>query len=252
MAKYSYFSLVTDEFVPGVICLVKSLRKLTDVPIHVLDVGRLSAFNRWQIESAGAICDKVKKITSAKAKRQWWHVTEDFADVCYNKLHLWNTSYDKIVYFDADMIVTKNMDHLFEQETTDFASVPTFYQKTEPVTGKILEYGWDDRFFNAGFLVLRPDKSVFNDMMWLKDTLITPDTPLDTTDQSFLNEYYKGRWHKLGRGYNAFKCIYQRFKSVWDEMADDIHAIHYNLEKPWQKSVDKCDGIEKIWWNYYN
>jgi lipopolysaccharide biosynthesis glycosyltransferase len=245
----AYFSLATDEFVPGVVCLVKSLRRLTNTPIRILDLD-LSSVNRWLIEEQGATCIQVKRITSAKAKQQPWHWTKDFANVCYNKLHLWATDYDKVIYLDADMVVLKDMDHLFDLPC-DFAAVPTFEIRHDQKTREVVGGDWTDRYFNAGFLVVTPNKKTFTDMMWLKDFVRSPTVPEDTTDQSFLNEYYRGRWHKLDRKYNAYRRVYSQFRDKWSEMANDIHAIHYTVEKPWHKRLDQCDEIEKLWWDYY-
>jgi lipopolysaccharide biosynthesis glycosyltransferase len=237
--------MASNDFVPGILCLIKSLKKVSKYPIFVISLD-LSTENIDKIQSLGGICQEFPIIGSKQAITRPWHSNPEFANNCFNKLHLWNTEFEKVVYLDSDCLVLKNIDELF-YTSAELSAVPS-YQLVVNHFGQTIRGFYTDRF-QAGVLAITPNKEKYNDLMNLKDTLACP---ADPSDQGFLNEYFKNKWHKLSPIYNATRRVFMSAKDIWNEMSENIRVIHFTLEEPWKKSVPGCESIEKIWWEHYN
>jgi glycogenin glucosyltransferase len=237
-----YFTMASDEFVPGAVCLIKSLRKFTNKPINVLNLS-LSKSNRQLLENYGVSIHDVPRLSSIQARTQPWHTNPEFANNCFNKIHLWNRNYDKLIYLDSDILVMKDIDHLFELEHA-FSACSSFaiYKDND-----IKYCGWSADLFNAGVLVLKPDILVFADLMEKKDVVYCPNDP---SDQGLLNFYYKNRWNRLKPIYNFTRRVFDTVPQKWKEWREEICIIHYTLDKPWNKKLDS--EIDKLWWECYN
>jgi hypothetical protein len=146
----------------------------------------------------------------------------------YTKLNIW--SLDKVgieqaVYLDADTLVRRNIDELFDLPF-NFAAVPDVYDDKRGFTVN----------FNAGVLVLRPSTAVLNVM---KEKMETADFPLEQAEQSFLNLFFSASALRLPYQYNANLAIKQSSPVMWEGMKEEIRVVHYTLVKPfWEKSLD--------------
>ncbi|KAF8179583.1 glycosyltransferase family 8 protein [Mycena galopus ATCC 62051] len=141
----------------------------------------------------------------------------------YTKLNIWNLDQqgvDSAVYLDADTLVRRNFNELFEIPF-NFGAVPDVYT------------GWDPRgfsiAFNAGVLAFRPSSTVFEDM---HQKINTADYPLREAEQSFLNLYFGGTCVRLPYIYNANLAIKDRSPVLWERLADEMRIVHYTLVKP--------------------
>ena len=211
--------------------LDKSMRGKTCFPLIAMTL-ELSAGAIKTLTDHGIICRPVEKLESIKAGVGDNKPRLNDFTYTYTKFHIFSfEEYDKIIYLDCDLIVMKSIDHLFYEVTEAFAACAcTPY--------------WEDRF-NSGVMVVRPDKTMFKDMMSKKDTLST----YDGGDQGFLNSYFKD-WKKLDIKYNAGKRIYSETPEHWYRI--DHHVIHFVGEKPWLGGEPGYGGLEKIWFRYFN
>lgn len=244
--KFAYFTLISKEWFQGGVALVKSLRKVSKYPIEVLMLDDISEENANQLRSLGAKCTYVDKIGCKISRPQKWHIIPEFYQNCFAKLHIWNNDYQKVIYLDADMIVLKNIDHLFYLEA-DFAAV----RGTATIIDTVMKTSHSfitDESFNSGLLVITPDPFVFEDLTIKKDIIHTE----EGLDQGFLNEYFKSKWYRLPQIYNATRRLSLVLPDYWNEIFNDICVLHYTLEKPWHgEAVKGCEKIEKIWWDYF-
>eukprot|EP00121_Abeoforma_whisleri_P014025 Awhi_evm1s12939 len=88
-----------------------------------------------------------------------------------NKLLLWSfEEYERVIYFDADNIVLNNLEEVFK-------------------CGHFCAVYMNPIYFHTGMLVIKPNKTVFDDMM-LK--LAEGMESYDGADQGFLTEYFAG------------------------------------------------------------
>lgn len=174
----------------------------------------------------------------------------------FTKLNLFNMlDFDRIVYLDADTLVTANIDELFG--CGDLCAVPR------------------DQFFNAGVLVLTPRKDIYEDLYAKRAVL----TSYNGGEQGFLNNYFnrfasspawplapgesagdidcRGRYahgrgwqcRKLSATYNGDIGFYYLRNRVWwidaassapTDRSPEPKVIHFTLGpfKPW------------LWWTY--
>lgn len=231
-SRYAYFTLVArDKYVDGTVCMYKSLRDKTCFPLIAMTL-ELSDGAIKKLTNQGIVCRPVEKIESTKAGiGDNKHRLNDFT-YTYTKFHIFSyDEFEKIIYLDSDLIVVKSIDHLFEEVIEDFAACAcTPY--------------WEDRF-NSGVMVIRPDKTIFNDMIAKKDTLFT----YDGGDQGFLNSYFRS-WFKLDIKYNAGKRIYSETPDHWAQI--DHHVIHFVGGKPWLGGELGYEALEALWFNYFN
>jgi len=173
----------------------------------------------------------------------------------YTKLLMWNmTEYTRIVYIDADALVVKRIDELFDLQplTTSegeeylFASV----YDSAPVKGfgtypnRLPELGpddkWGDNQFSAGQFVIMPSPqqsdyifSLYNNPPWNVDfkTLM---------EQTFLRYAYRDRgpfpWMRLAQVYNT----------QWARKGDMAKSkiIH---EKGWTGGPHEVEEIKEAW-----
>ncbi|KAI0063801.1 nucleotide-diphospho-sugar transferase [Artomyces pyxidatus] len=140
----------------------------------------------------------------------------------YTKLNLWKLDQlgiERAVYLDADTLVLRNFDELFDIPFA-FAAVPDV---------------WDVQFllgFNAGVLVLRPSTDVFAHMM---ATLGEARFPLKDAEQAFLNLYFGADVVRLPYVYNGNLVIKERSPVMWQAMHDSVKIVHYTVPKPFPK-----------------
>lgn len=246
--NYGYFTLTSKEYVPGTICLIKSLRKFTNLPINVINID-LSDEDRSMLITHGVTIRDFDRIDSIKAKTQPWHINSNFANNCFMKFNLWKMEieYDKIIYLDSDMLVVRNIDHLFKLKE-QFAACPAYVQEINSRTRKLVSSGYSKKLFNAGFLVLEPNYSTFVELLEKKDTFVNLQDP---SDQGLLNIHFENKWCRLPSCYNATRRAFMVAPDEWEAMENDLAVIHYTIQKPWLESVPKCESIEKLWWECY-
>lgn len=241
--KYAYFTLASDEYVDGVVCLAKSLHKNSkNSQLHVINIDMSDdSLKRLKNLRCDILCPPY--LTSKTCKPQSYRENKNFAHNCFNKFHIWNQEFDKIIYLDADTIVIKNIDHLFDLNCV-FAAGSKF--STTYVHGRATSAEWLPSLFNAGVLVIKPDKKTYEELLLYKDTVETPDDP---SDQGLLNYYFADRWHRLHPIYNFTKRVYDVSPSTFKQLKKDICVLHYTLDKPWKQKTN--NELNDIWWNIY-
>ncbi|KAH0578468.1 hypothetical protein H2248_003616 [Termitomyces sp. 'cryptogamus'] len=149
----------------------------------------------------------------------------------YTKLNIWGLDASKVVYLDADTLVRKNFDELFEMPWA-FAAVPDVYGDRRGFT-----IG-----FNAGVMLYTPDEGLLRRM---KEMLEIAKYPLEQAEQSFLNLFFAGSAVRLPYAYNANLAIKKVSPELWRGMgeADEMRVVHYTLVKPF---VDERDRSGKM------
>jgi len=145
------------------------------------------------------------------------------------KLQLWEmTEYHRIIYLDADMIVLKNIDHLFNCPGPICAAMDV------PIPIK----------FNAGLLVLSPNSSIYGDMLQKWNNT----SDFSDVEQGFLNYYFhiETMTNILPFKYNAH--AYATMRNVMFD-TEDVHVIHYTTFKPWIWYSFPLGDLGYIWEN---
>lgn len=144
--------------------------------------------------------------------------------------------YERIVFLDADTIVLRNIDDLFQRP--GFAAAPDFFMP--------------DRF-NSGVMVVEPSHALFERLQ----AALSTSPSYDGGDQGFLNSFWPDWWsmpvaHRLTSGYNMHHFVFQFMMghpSLRAQCLADIRVLHYTLQKPWMQFT--VMGGAKHWWDKY-
>ncbi|KAL6146849.1 hypothetical protein ACLB2K_057526 [Fragaria x ananassa] len=240
--------LYGDEFLLGVRVLGKSIRdtgSTKDMVVLVSD--GVSGYAMSLLKADGWIVEKISLLANPNQVRpmRFWGV--------YTKLKIFNmTNYKKVVYLDADTIVVKSVEDLFE--CSKFCANLKHSER-----------------LNSGVIVVEPSERVFQDMMGKVTTLES----YTGGDQGFLNSYYsdfpnahvfdpnlapevrKSRpvpeMERLSTLYNADVGLYM-LANKWMVNESELRVIHYTLGplKPWDwwtswllKPVDVWQDVRK-------
>ena len=145
----------------------------------------------------------------------------------FAKLRLWQLDYDRVVFLDADTLVLKNCDRLFDYP--EFAAAPNVYETLA-----------DFQRLNSGVFTARPNPSTFDDMLARLDQ---ENAFWRRTDQTFLQSYFPD-WHGLPVTYNMLQYVWFNLPELWHW--PDIHVLHYQYEKPWQIDHAKADRLRPL------
>ena len=262
--------LTQPNYTVGVRTLRASLEKSgTPYPLVVLVTETIDEATRQELQRDGCLLRDVEPLRPGSTVQDHY-ANARFAEV-WTKLTAWQlTEFERIVFLDADMLVTRNMDELFSLDLADGAIAACHACRCNP--NKIASYpaSWNpencfyshwngaghtssgpdgvDDYLNGGFLVLSPDRAVFDDMV---EQLAGVDdlSRFPFAEQDFLNEYYLGRWVPLPYVYNALKTLPFQHPSMWN--SDEVKNIHYIIDKPWEKPLDPDDRyypVNKLWW----
>jgi len=217
----------------------------------------------------------------------------EYTDIAntFTKLHIFNSDlfdYDKILFVDNDLIPIEKYDQLFNLECpagmlesiledkemyrhntnkyTRICDMVKDIKHNSKISDKYTKlYKVPGRSINAGLLLIKPDKIVFNNMIKLLQTPITEWEKIKfkfrgsidfdrnnvnyyiLLDQDFLTQYFEDSWHMID----------PRFCFWGDNIKYDIYGIHMaglfyiiNNEKrnskTWQIQIPIDDGFNII------
>ncbi|KAF7378369.1 Glycosyltransferase family 8 protein [Mycena sanguinolenta] len=150
----------------------------------------------------------------------------------YTKLHIWaldKKDVDSAVYIDADTLVLRNFDELFESPF-NFAATPDVYCDRRGFS----------IMFNAGVLAFRPSSAVYEDM---RRKMEIAQYPPGEAEQGFLNLYFAATAMHLPYIYNANLAIKDRSLTLWERLVPEMRIVHYTLVKPFLPDPDHSHEI---------
>lgn len=230
--KYAYISVLSsDNFFPGLKNLIRSVKRTK--PIYAFYV-------LMPISSSAKLQNKVSKLGVQVILSE--DITLSCADQLSNTVQHWNntffklnilnlTQFDKLVYLDSDMLVIKNLDHLF--------SYPSFSATTG---GKAAHPEWTE--FNSGIMVLSPNQDQFKRLIECIPSAIQRKKQANAGfgDQDVFNDFFP-EWsnhpsHKFPESYNAIS-IFLDALMAHDHLTslNQLHVIHYiGSPKIWELS----------------
>jgi glycogenin len=225
-----------DGYVTGAEVLGKSLvASGSKVPRLAMVTSDVTAEGRARLEAQGWEIRDVEPIANPTPGALL--AFSRFAMV-YTKLRAWElTDLTRLVLLDADTLVLKNVDDLFDRP--GFAAAPDFFLP--------------DRF-NSGVMVLQPSKETFARMVGA----LSDSPSYDGGDQGFLNTFFSDWYampaaHRLPAGYNLPNFIHQfanGHPNLKATLAREAKILHYMVQKPWQ-APSTLTGGSAAWWSRY-
>lgn len=234
----------SESYVCGAIVLAHSIRRTGSCrDLVLLHDKSVSDAKRRALAAAGWKLRMIKRIRNPHAKKFTYN------EYNYSKLRLWLlTDYDKVVFVDADAVVLRNVDHLFQMP-------------------EMSATGNDGVLFNSGVMVIEPSNATFSLLMNRRDEIVS----YNGGDQGFLNEAFVW-WHRLSRNFNYLKIFWENTTSeaihknrLFGAEPPELHVIHYLGQKPWLcyrdydcnwnilgDSIYASDEAHRTWWRLHD
>ncbi|AUH35464.1 glycosyl transferase [Paracoccus tegillarcae] len=241
-AERAFVTLVTNnDYLPGAEALIRSLRLSgTGADIAVMHrhvpadgLARLRALGARLIAAdllpTSAEFDGIhardalhRRAAFTRGGKPDFHTPLDN----FVKLRLWQLDYARCVFIDADALVLRPVDKLFD--FPEFCAAPNVYDGLDGF-----------HRMNSGVFTARPDPETFRLMLARLDR---PGQFWARTDQSFLQDFFPD-WHGLPIQYNLLQYVWMNLPALWNWR--DIHILHYQYEKPWQDH-DKAQALAPL------
>ncbi|KAL5560421.1 hypothetical protein UlMin_036632 [Ulmus minor] len=232
-------------YVCGAIVAAQSIRRAGSTRDLVILVDKtISDYHREGLEAAGWKIHVIERIRNPKAE------PEAYNEWNYSKFRLWQlTDYDKIIFIDADMLIQRNIDFLFEMP-------------------EISATGNNGSLFNSGVMVIEPSNCTFQLLMDHINEIVS----YNGGDQGYLNEIFTW-WHRIPKHMNFLKHFWEGDEPEKKAMktrlfgADPpiLYVLHYLGNKPWicfrdydcNWNVDilqefASDVAHKTWWKVHD
>lgn len=238
---YAYVTLVTNaDYLPGATALLNSLRRTgTAADVVVLHTGGVDPAALAPLAARGArlaACDLLptsdafnlahsrraqhERAPFTKGEKPAFHTPLDN----FAKLRLWQLPYERVVFLDADTIVLRSIDRLFDYP--EFSAAPNVYESLA-----------DFRRLNSGVFAARPSARTFAAMLARLDT---PGAFWKRTDQTFLEAFFPD-WQGLPVYDNLLQYVWFNLPDLWDWRL--ARVIHFQYEKPWDPANPKRDRL---------
>jgi alpha-N-acetylglucosamine transferase len=237
----AYVTLVTNpDYLPGARALLNSLRRTaTTADLVVLHTGGVDPSALAPHGARLAACDLLPTsdaFNEAHSRREQ-HARAPFTKGGkpafhtpldnFAKLRLWQLPYQRVVFLDADTIVLRNIDRLFDYP--EFSAAPNVYETLA-----------DFRRLNSGVFAARPSPATFARMLARLDT---PGAFWKRTDQTFLEAFFPD-WQGLPVYDNLLQYVWLNLPELWDWNL--ARVIHFQYEKPWDPANPKRDRLAPL------
>ncbi|GAD54513.1 glycogenin-1 [Limimaricola cinnabarinus LL-001] len=152
----------------------------------------------------------------------------------FAKLRLWQLDdYDHVVFLDADTLVLRPIDKLFDYP--EFCAAPNVYEGLG-----------DFHRLNSGVFTAQPAPATFDAMLARLDA---PGAFWRRTDQTFLQDFFPD-WHGLPVTCNTLQYVWFNLPELWSW--EQIRVLHFQYEKPWQDhaKADRLWPLIDLWRAY--
>ena len=251
------------HYIYGAIAMAHSLRK-TGTNHKIVCMVTADIFNMYEsilktIFDDVTVVSYLKYETNVLKTKKQEEIYSDWKDVSYTKWQSLNlTKYNKICLLDADLIIQKNIDHLFMLRApagrfgNNWDSFVNYYDEFKH--GCAIHHNSILKGMNNGYLVnghciiLEPCVDIYKKFMNFMSSghYKKPHKCLAMVDEYALVNFMiqNGKqWTQIGPEYN---CI------PWKCKISNIHILHYfNKQKCWQMKRGEWSDI-KIWYSVWD
>lgn len=289
-SRYAYVMLLMlgDKYIPGIIATAYSL-KATGTPYDVvlMHTNEVSKEGMKLLQTAKVI-DKfvlIEKLNYPFNASRMVSYYENMMQVIYTKWQILRlTQYDKTLFVDADMVVTENIDALFDlaapaayfgmRGATEYESllfglegILKDYSKIkysiitgDPIPSSVIEKGLhESHVLNAGLVLLEPNDARYEEMIDVLENTSGgfgfPECASGPDEQILAYLYLKHNtdWTALGAEYNF--NVPKPGRLLVEGKYKSPKVIHFTrASKPWQtamRSQKQQFLTDKIWMYYF-
>jgi len=234
MSKFAYVTVLygNNIYITGAIVLGYSLMKTkTQYDRVILVTPDVSVESR---EILKTFYTDIIQIDYVSVNPNIFSVKDTIYRDVFTKLYVLSLEqYDKILLLDLDMIVAKNIDHLFRLEAPAACIKHYYVPYGQKIPSDLICDG--DKLvgsINAGLILLKPDLSEWNDIQ----TDIQTNKKMQTykfPEQEYISLRYCKNWTSITFNYNFQFGLTRRVKK-YRYKPENIYVIHYSSSyKPW-------------------
>ena len=242
----AYVTLVTNaDYLPGAVALVRTRCACTGTTadIVVLHTGGVAAAALAPLAALGArlaACELLPTsdaFNAAHSRAETQHARAPFTKGekpafhtpldNFVKLRLWQLPYERVVFLDADTLVLRPIDRLFDYP--EFSAAPNVYESLA-----------DFRRLNSGVFAARPSAATFAAMLARLDA---PGAFWKRTDQTFLQAFFPD-WQGLPVYDNLLQYVWFNLPELWDWSL--VRVLHFQYEKPWDPANPKATASRPL------
>ncbi|GFQ04513.1 galactinol synthase 2 [Phtheirospermum japonicum] len=259
---YVTFLAGDGDYVKGVVCLAKGLRKVKSAyPLLVAVLPDVPDEHRILLANQGCLLREIDQVVPPVGNNASPFIRPYFV-LNYCKLRLWEfVEYEKLVYLDADIQVFDNIDNLFDLPSGSVYGVMDCLceMRGRPCADKVqwpAELGNEPPFyFNGGMFVFEPNLDTYDNL--LSTLQLTP--PTHFAEQDFLNYFFKKNSKPIPPVYNLLVAMLWRHPEFVE--LERVKVVHYCVagSKPWkysgeEENMDRQDikMLVRRWWDIYN
>ncbi|XP_053676904.1 glycogenin-1 [Anopheles nili] len=225
MSKHAWVTLATnDSYSLGALVVAHSLKRVhTEHQLAVLITPGVSEAMKTKLRSVFNVVEEVNLFDS-KDDSNLALLKRPELGITFTKMHCWRlTQFEKCVFLDADTLVLRNCDELFERE--ELSAAP--------------DIGWPD-CFNSGVYVFRPNLDTFASLLQFAVT----NGSFDGGDQGLLNAYFSDWAHTdikkhLPFIYNTTSVATYSYLPAFKQFGQNTKIFHFiGIAKPWLQNFN--------------
>ncbi len=151
----------------------------------------------------------------------------------FAKLRLWELPHERVVFLDADTLVLRPIDRLFDYP--ELSAAPNVYEGLS-----------DFHRMNSGVFTARPSAATFARLLGQLDA---PEAFWPRTDQTFLQAAFPD-WHGLPVFDNLLQYVWLNLPELWSW--EQVRVLHFQYEKPWEAhaKADRLRPLIDLWHAY--
>lgn len=251
--KVLFITVCSDNFVPGLIALIKSIKYYNKNFNYDFKVVHHDEYCKLNEKSKNDLIKeyhnfKFQKVTIEDfkvGKIRIKHPRNNFS--LYLSIFAFNQlEYDRVIFLDSDLIVLGNIDKIINLEN-DFCAAndnqknKIFFKDTI----KTID-------INSGLMIINKkynNTNTFNNLLGI----IHKQRMTKLFDQEIINLFFKNKKITyLPLEYNRqVREFYTNNKFKNFQKNNDL-ILHFTGPKPWLGGIPNCSEMEKIWWKYYN
>jgi len=217
----SFVTLATnDSYVMGALTLAHSLKNVNTSRSLSIMITNSVSFHLQELLRQVFDHVEVVNILDSNDSLNLTLLNRPDLGVTFTKLHCWRlVNFKKCVFLDADCLVLKNVDDLFEREEFSAAA----------------DVGWPD-CFNSGVFVFKPSLETYSNLLKFAIEMGS----FDGGDQGLLNSYFNN-WstsessRRLPFIYNMTTNVSYTYAPAYKNFKDTVKIVHFiGANKPWK------------------
>ncbi|XP_058466012.1 mucin-2 isoform X7 [Malaya genurostris] len=225
MSKFAWVTLATnDSYSLGALVVAHSLKRVhTAHQLAVLITPGVSEAMKTKLRSVFNVVEEVNLLDS-KDDANLALLKRPELGITFTKIHCWRlVQFEKCVFLDADTLVLRNCDELFERE--ELSAAP--------------DVGWPD-CFNSGVYVYRPSIDTFSSIL----DFAVQHGSFDGGDQGLLNLYFSDWATKdiskhLPFVYNTSSVASYSYLPAFKQFGQNTKILHFiGTVKPWLQNFN--------------